>query len=383
MPLGPAGTSKNAESLASPFDLHQTGLTQIKNPLSGCCKLIRGMNAKALTRFPSSPSQLCVLARAVESAASAIFVTDADGRILWVNDAFCRLSGYSTAEVRGHTPRFLKSGAQDQAFYRDLWRAILAGRVWRGEVTERRKDGTLYTVDEVITPLRDERGTVTHFVTIQNDITQRKQESEHDRFLAYHDPLTGLPNRRSFLHTLRHATERARRTGPPVVLLFLDLDNFKAINDTRGHATGDRLLTAVARRLRAAVRTSDIVARLGGDEFAILQFDLRNAGEVAKHLLDALAQPFVLRGQRLSVSASIGIVEYPLEQGTPEELLDKADQAMYRAKRLGRGTYHGDHCCPGRPHTPARPENAPAPFHRHPPGRRTERAVHRRPRTHA
>lgn len=300
------------------------------------------MSGKARPPRPSTPlAQLRLLADAMSSVANAIFITDGAGRIIWVNEAFGRLSGYSAAEAIGRTPSFLKSGVQGASFYRELWQTILAGEVWRGEVTERRKDGVLYTVDEVITPLRDDRGAVTHFIVIQNDITRRKQEGDQEHFLAYHDPLTGLPNRLLFLSALRHAIGQARSARRSVVLLFLDLDGFKPINDSLGHAIGDRLLVAVAERLSAAVRRTDMVARLGGDEFAILQTGLRDpdADEVARKLLHTVAQPFVFDGQMVSVTASIGIAIYPLDDEAPHELLNKADKAMYRAKSRGRNRY--------------------------------------------
>lgn len=274
-------------------------------------------------------------------AADPIFITDHTGRIVWVNEAFSERSGYSAQEAVGHTPSFLKSGRHDASFYRELWQTILAGRVWRGEVVERRKDGCLYTADEVITPLRDDKGAVIHFVAIHHDISLRKQEAEREHFLAYHDALTGLYNRVLFLDLLQQAIARSKSSLHPLSLLFLDMDNFKPINDTCGHETGDRLLVAVAERLGAAVRkTTDAVARLSGDEFVILQTDLSDpqaALTLARKLLHSLSQPFVLEGRKVQTGVSIGIAIYPTDGELPEDLLRNADKAMYLAKSRGGG----------------------------------------------
>lgn len=299
-----------------------------------------------------------LFARALSGAANPIFITNNSGHIIWVNTAFSERSGYSQAEAAGQTPSFLKSGNHDASFYRDLWRTILAGRVWRGEVVERRKDGSLYTADEIITPLKDDEGIITHFIAIQNDITQRKQEAEREHFLAYHDSLTGLYNRVLFLDLLQRAVARSARGSNPFALLFLDVDNFKLVNDTFGHDTGDRLLAAIAERLSAAVRkATDIVARLSGDEFAILQADLADpqaALSLGRKLLASISQPFVLEGLRVQSGVSIGIAIYPAHGETPEDLLRNADTAMYLAKKSGRGTLHlyEPAGCPPVPHQP-------------------------------
>src|SRR6266566_2308747 len=182
----------------------------------------------------SQRAPLRLLGRALASVANAIVITGHDGRIIWVNQAFSRLSGYSPKEAIGQTPNFLKSGKQDATFYRELWQTIIAGNVWRGEVIERHKDGSFFTVDEVITPLRDDAGAVTHFIVIQHDITQRKHESEREHYLAYHDVLTGLPNRALFLEVLQQSVNGAGRRQQRLALFFVDLDGFKAVNDSLG-----------------------------------------------------------------------------------------------------------------------------------------------------
>lgn len=284
-----------------------------------------------------------LLAKAMASAANAMLITDRTGCIVWANEAFARLSGYSLEEAVGQTPRFLQSGKQDGAFYRELWNTVLAGDIWRGEVIDRRKDGSLFTVDEVITPLRGEDGAITHFLAIQHDITSHAQERDRDRYLAYHDALTGLPNRTQFLAALQQFMANATRNNHALALLFLDLDRFKPINDDLGHSAGDQLLRAVAERLSAHVRRSDIVARLGGDEFAILLTGFTNTDAIATlatKLLGAVAETFILDGHTVQITASIGVALYPHDEIDAAALLKNADKAMYEAKRKGRNAYY-------------------------------------------
>jgi diguanylate cyclase (GGDEF)-like protein/PAS domain S-box-containing protein len=290
--------------------------------------------------MPDRPHPL--LARALEAAANAVFIADRDGRIVWVNDAFCRLSGYGRDECIGRTPGLLKSGRQSAGFYRELWATILAGRTWQGEVVERRRDGSLWTASQVITPLLDESGAVTHFVAIQHDVTASSEAREAIERLAFHDSLTGLPNRVSFLESLGRAIARAGTEHRMLALLYLDLDDFKPVNDAMGHAAGDALLIAVAERMRGAVRKTDTVARLGGDEFAVLLTDVGHpdvAGALAGKLVDRIGQPYMLDRRRISVGASIGISLYPRDGATIDELLRHADAAMYAAKADGRRRY--------------------------------------------
>jgi diguanylate cyclase len=286
--------------------------------------------------------QQMLLAKALEVAANAIFITDREGRIIWLNDAFSQLCGYSKEEAIGQTPRLLSSGKQDSEFYRSLWETILSGRSWQGELIERRRDGSLYAVHEVITPIIDNAGQITHFLACQYDVTAHTQEEEKIRQLAYHDSLTGLPNRTLFLDRLSREINHARNQHSQCAVLFLDLDHFKKVNDTLGHAWGDRLLVAAAGRFRAAVRKADTIARLGGDEFAILFADFdesETAGALAEKLVALIRQPFMLEQQKIEISVSIGISLYPRDGESVEALLNCADAAMYRAKKQGRSAY--------------------------------------------
>lgn len=289
---------------------------------------------------PAAPAPL--LAAALASMASAIFITDANGVILWVNEAFTRLSGYAASEAVGATPAILNSGMQDQRFYSLLWKTILAGKVWQGEVIDRHKTGRLYVVDEIITPLVDQLGAPTHFIAIQHDITWRREESERERYLAYHDVLTGLPNRASFLAMLELALARAQRDTGRLAVLFIDLDKFKPVNDAFGHHVGDQLLSAVGGRLRAAIRKSDVVGRIGGDEFAAVlnhKVSPAQACRLAQKLLRILARRFTIGPHRVSIAGSIGLAFYPDDGLCVEQLMIHADAAMYQAKARGGGTY--------------------------------------------
>ena len=259
-----------------------------------------------------------------------------------MNQAFSRLCGYAPEELFGNTPAMLNSDMQSKPFYVDLWQTILSGKVWRGIIIDRRKDGTLYTVDETITPLLNEHGSITHFIAIQQDMTLQSQQQEQERYLAYHDMLTGLPNRGHFIKLLEQEMLHAARAKEMFAVLFLDLDKFKPVNDTFGHDVGDRLLQAVAERLQSAIRKSDTVARFGGDEFAILLvglLDMEVAITIACKLVSTLAQPFVIGEHKIHIGVSIGIAMYPADGKTQEELTRKADQAMYAAKQQGGNSY--------------------------------------------
>jgi diguanylate cyclase (GGDEF)-like protein/PAS domain S-box-containing protein len=286
--------------------------------------------------------QLRLLGTAVSAAANAIFITNGQGEIQWANDAFARLSGYNPADLVGTTPRILKSGVQETPFYEALWQLILAGQVWAGELVNRRKDGMLYTVHQTITPVLDDEGKVSHFIAVQEDISRRKEAEAKVEYLAYHDPLTGLPNRVLFLDRLSQALSRAVRESRLVALLFLDLDQFKLINDTLGHASGDQLLKEVGERVKKCLRAADTVARLGGDEFAIIEAGLASvdgAVHLAERVLRALARPFKLSAQEVNATCSIGITVYPLDDPEGSRLLENADLAMYLAKAEGRNRF--------------------------------------------
>ncbi len=299
-----------------------------------------------------SSDQQDLLANALSSIANAVFITDRDGRIVWANEAFSRLSGYATHEALGRSPAMLKSGRQDAEFYRELWQTILAGSVWRGEVVERRKDGSLYAVDETITPLCDAAGNITYFVATLHDTTLRKKEGDRDHFLAYHDSLTGLPNRALFLRLLEQALAHCARSARRLAVLFIDLDHFKPVNDTLGHQLGDLLLATVAERLRASVRKSDVVARLAGDEFTVIQTDIvdvRPARALARTLVRALG-PSASRSTRKTARVPRNCCNAPISRCTGRRNRGAIVTAFTRhSKAAAQGRVSGTRTSPPKP----------------------------------
>jgi diguanylate cyclase len=282
-----------------------------------------------------------LLVRALDAATNPVLITERTGCIVWINKAFCLLSGYSKPELVGKTPHLLWSGRQSTTFYRDLWLTLLAGLTWQGEMVERRKDGASCTVNQVITPVLDHQGVVTHFIAILHNFKLMDDERTNMQQLAFHDPLTGLPNRRLFLNLLDQAIDHATKHQQSLALMFIDLDRFKWVNDTLGHACGDKLLVAVADRLGQSVRRSDVVSRLSGDEFAILitcmdQVDQLEA--LANKLIAAINQPFMIEAQSIEMRISVGISLFPTDGVSAEDLLGQADGAMYQAKKAGGNT---------------------------------------------
>lgn len=288
----------------------------------------------------ASEAQTQKHSRALEQTADAVMVTDRHGVIEYVNPALETMTGYARDEIIGHKPNIFRSGIQDEAFYRRMWSAILAGEIFSGVLVNRRKDGSLYYVEKLISPIKDGDGNITHFVATARDITERMAVQEQLHHLAHHDVLTGLPNRMLFTDRLQQALDRSRRRGRTFAIMFLDLDDFKRINDAHGHETGDRVLRGVAARLRTAVRVSDTVARFGGDEFAFVVDDLAQAADlaiVAAKIRQAFAEPIALAEGEFPVGASIGVSLYPDDGVDADALLKRADAAMYSAKGLGEG----------------------------------------------
>ena len=289
-----------------------------------------------------SQQNLRLADKVFEATLEGIIITDAEGIIETVNPAFTRITGWRREEVVGKNPRILSSSQQPPEFYRHLWQSLREHGFWQGEVINRRKDGKFYTEHLTITGIRGPDGTFTHYAGIFSDITQRKLNEERLHYLANHDPLTDLPNRTLLMERLSAALNRAHRQGKRVALMFLDLDRFKFINDTLGHAVGDKLLQTVASRLTGSLRASDTVARLGGDEFNIVLEDirdLRGVAQTAQKLIDRVQGMVTLDGHDVYVTASIGIAIYPDDGGTPEVLRMNADTAMYRAKERGKNNF--------------------------------------------
>lgn len=278
------------------------------------------------------------LSSAMEKVADAIFITDADGVIEYVNSAFVVVTGYERDEAIGKSPRIIKSGSHDEKFYAQIWEALLRGEVYRNVIVNRRKDGQLYHEAVTITPLTDQQGKVTNFISSGKDMSESIQAQERLHHLAHHDALTGLPNRVLFVERLKHALQRANHRKRAVAVMFLDMDRFKMVNDTLGHEAGDQLLQAMAARLLACVREGDTIARFGGDEFAGLLNDVASPEDVApivQKFVEALAPTFLIDGHELFVGGSIGISLYPEDGTDPQSLMKNADTAMYSAKQRG------------------------------------------------
>ncbi|MCC4115831.1 PAS domain S-box protein [Aromatoleum toluclasticum] len=331
----------------------QRWFTMTVNPLGASRKGVVVMHSDITSRKLAEDG-LRLAASVFTHAYEGIALTTVTGEIIDVNDAFCRITGYSREEVLGGNPRILKSGRHDEAFYASLWQRLAEEGSWQGEMWNRRKSGEIYPEQKTITAVRDEHGQVRHYVALGSDITERKNMEEQIRQLAFYDPLTNLPNRRLFHDRLRQALAARKRTGCQSALLFLDLDNFKPLNDTHGHDVGDLLLVEVARRLQSCVREIDTVARFGGDEFVVMLGDLqpdrvesrRHAEFVAQKVLERLSDPYELtaghageraRTVRHRCSASIGVAMFLDTDASEDLILKRADAAMYQAKEAGRG----------------------------------------------
>ena len=276
---------------------------------------------------------------AVAQSASGIVITDVGGRIEYVNPRYCQITGYREEDLIGQTPSLLKSGETSPETYAQLWDALMNGGEWRGELLNRRKGGEQFWCMESVSSLKGEGGKVSHFVAVLEDISERKYTEATIRRLAYFDVLTDLPNRAQFRERLEQTAIWCKRSGELVALFYLDLDRFKAVNDTLGHQAGDQLLKGAAERIAASVREGDVVARLGGDEFAIIAGNLRrgeDAALVAEKIIHALRQPMAVDDHELHVSASIGISLFPSDATDLDDLIKKADIALYAAKEQGR-----------------------------------------------
>lgn len=298
-------------------------------------------------RFESERSQRLITA-VFESTLEAIMVTDRENRITMVNPAFEHITGYRLDEALGKSPAMLSSGRHDQQFYLDMWQTLQNSGIWSGEVWNRRKDGSLYIEWLTITALhpRDEYGTPVEseagYVALFSDITQRKEAENKLRYKAHHDALTGLPNRSLFDDHLQLSLSQARRYGRNFALLYIDLDYFKKVNDTLGHAAGDELLIECAYRMSQCSRESDTLSRLGGDEFALLLSEISGREEIediASRIVAAVALPFNLTQGIGNISASIGIAVYPEHGQDADTLKANADLALYEVKRRSRNAY--------------------------------------------
>jgi diguanylate cyclase (GGDEF)-like protein/PAS domain S-box-containing protein len=303
--------------------------------------LAHSFNAMS-TALQNREEGLRKLSTAVEQSPVSVLITDPQGVIEYVNESFVEISGYSREDVIGRKPDLLKSGHTSQEQYKQLWDTVLAGEVWRGQFCNKRKDGTLYWEEAVISPVKDLSGQITHLIAVKEDVTIRKSYEEQLLHQANYDSLTGLPNRLLVLDRLTLALAYAKRHELSVAVLFIDLDNFKRVNDTLGHEVGDKLLVEVAQRFSRVMRDGDTVARLGGDEFLVVVPDVagqKEAEKVSEKVIDTLSGPIEQEGREVYIGASIGVSLYPDDGRDSAILLRNADAAMYMAKESGRNTF--------------------------------------------
>ena len=284
-------------------------------------------------------AELRLAATVFTTMAEAVMVTDPDHCIIKVNRAFSAITGYAADEVIGKNQDVLSSGIHSLAFQQKMMETLVLTGSWQGEVRNCRKNGELYVEWLSLIRVYDEQGQLTHHVAVFSDISERKAIEEHMRYLAHHDLLTDLPNRSLFTDRLRQALAQAKRDKAHLAMMFIDLDQFKLINDTHGHDVGDLLLRRTAESLLDCLRKTDTAARIGGDEFVVLLPNIEDGQDalvIAEKILQAISQPFEVAGKNLPVSASIGVAVYP-EHGLDEKrLLINADIAMYHAKKCGR-----------------------------------------------
>ena len=342
--LETGATGKLEEWVTYP-DGSKTLMSTVRTPFHGPSGEILGLVgiSRDITYRVEAETTLRQAAKVFESTHEGVIITDPQKRILMVNRAFTELTGYTAAEVMGKSTDMLQSSRHDNEFFRRMWIEIKTAGHWQGEVWSRRKSKEEFPQLISISGVKDDEGKVVQYVSVFSDISKIKETEAELEFLAHHDPLTRLPNRRLLLARIQHGIEIVQRDGGLMALLMLDLDRFKDVNDSFGHATGDELLQQVADRLTKRLRTVDTLTRLGGDEFTVLLQGITNredAARVATEIVAMLGEPWILsNGFEVRVGSSVGIALYPEYCSTAEEMLQQADTALYQAKEEGRGRF--------------------------------------------
>ena len=296
-----------------------------------------------ITERKKAKEELRLAASVFTHAGEGIMITDAAGVIVEVNDTFSKVSGYSRKEVIGLNPRLLQSGRSSPEFYAEMWRTLLEKGLWKGEIWNRRKNGELYAELLNISSVKNTNGQTVNYVGLSTDITLMKEYQRKLEHIANFDALTGLPNRTLLADRMNQAMIQSQRNGRSLAVAFLDLDDFKVINDTYGHTVGDELLIIVSQRMKEALREGDTIARIGGDEFVVVLTDLASVKDcqpVLERLLHAASKPVTLGEVVLEPSVSMGVSLYPQDGADGDMLIRHADQAMYLAKQAGKNQYH-------------------------------------------
>ncbi|MFA5235007.1 MAG: EAL domain-containing protein [Sulfurimonas sp.] len=295
-----------------------------------------------ITRRKNAENELVLASAVFEKMNDGVLITDEKQQIITINSAYGAISGYSIEDIKGKTPNTFSSGWHDRVFYQNLWGELNQNGHWNGEIIDRRKNGELYTAELNIIALHDKEGRLTNYISIVNDISEKKKKESLIHNLAYFDALTNLPNRVLFQERVTNKIPSLQRNSKKMALFFIDMDNFKNINDTFGHFTGDKFLIEVAKSIKEILREEDTLARLGGDEFTVILEDAESVSGVAvvaEKIIERFKAPIIIEGREFYTGASIGISIYPDDGVTYEELVKAADTAMYQVKDSGKNSY--------------------------------------------
>lgn len=334
------------QALLQRMQEQQALVEQLNDELLSTQKRLWEYNSRLEDEVEERTARIRLAFSVIENTAEGVMVVTPEGTLVEVNPAFTRITGYTPQDVIGKPATILRSDKHEQSFFDEMWRQLRASGQWKGQMWSRRKDGAVFLERRFADAVHDTRGSVTHYVAVFDDVTENYHKDQQLLHQALHDPLTGLGNRMLLRERLEHGTARAARYGAKLGVLFLDLDQFKSVNDSLGHHVGDQLLQAVATRLTGCLRGCDTLARLGGDEFVVLMCDIQGgmtAALLAQKLINVFAEPFDFPESRIHIRTSLGIAVYPDDGEDPDTLMRNADMALYAAKAAGRNTYHFFH----------------------------------------